>query len=306
MPPKIIGLTGKQEAGKTTAAKYLRERYGYAGSNLTDPMDEMLTPLMRRMGVPEHEILPRLNGTMKNVPIDGFEWLTGRKLKQAMGREFRDAVSRPYPDGSTDRGFFHDLWKLDNDEHPLLIHEQVRYDFEADLIRRDGGVVYEIYDPEGKHDDPHESEKIGFPVEARISNPKIGLESLHAALDAIMDVEPSTHVQLADAEEPLAAFDAEVDSMLNNHGPEIRRIADRVDEDTDLSDEVDDVMADIKGHLGTRAANQASDAEAIYAIEAASAWVTDNISNSTSDRRVAAVYAFLGVQEARVKLGEDA
>lgn len=306
MPPRIIGFTGKQEAGKTTAARYLRERHGYAGSNLTDPFDEMLAPLMRRMKVPEHEIMPRLTGNMKNVPIPGFEWLTGRKLKQAIGREFRDAISKPIGDGATDRGFFHDLWMVDNANHPRLIHEQVRYGFEADLIRRDGGVVYKIYDPNDTREDSHESEQIDFDVDGEISNPKTGLGPLHAALDGLMGEYASKTIQHSGDAGPLAAFDESIDDALNEHGEEIRKIADRLDAgDDDLSETLDDIASDIKGDLGAVAANTASDDQAEYAIDAAERWVTDNISNSTSDRRVAAVYAHLGAEGARKRIGGE-
>ena len=307
MAHRIIAFTGKQEAGKSTAARHLRERHGYGGTNLTDPFDEMLAPLLRRMGVPEHEILPRLTGGMKNAPIPGFEWLTGRKLKQAIGLEFRDAISRPKEGGGTDRGFFHDLWMADNAHLPRLVHEQVRYGFEADLIRRDGGVVYRIYDPDDTREDAHESERIDFPVDGDIANPKTGLGPLHDALDRLVGERPDAVVQHPDGHAPLADFDEDLGTMLNRHGEEIRAIADRADAGDDaLSETLDDVADEIKGHLGARAANTADDDQADYGVEAAERWVTDNVSNSTSDRRVAAVYAFLGVEEARRRLdGEE-
>ena len=302
MAPAILGITGKQEAGKSTAARYLRERHGYAGTNLTDPFDEMLTPLLRRMKVPEHEIQPRLTGDMKNTPIPGFEWLTGRKLKQAIGREFRDVISRPTSDGATDRGFFHDLWRVENAHHPRLVHEQVRYGFEAALIQRDGGQVYKVYDPDAKIEDEHESERIDFDVDAEIANPKVGLSGLHAALDALVGEVPNEVGNDGDAA-PLALFDAEIARMLDEHGPEIRTLADRLDGGADdLSETVDDIVCDIKGDLGAKAANSASDDDAEYAIAAAERWVTDNVSNSTSDRRIAGVYAHLGLDQARRRL----
>lgn len=205
MAPRIIGLTGKLESGKTTAARYLRERHGYEGSNLTDPMDEMLAPLLRRMKVPEHEIQPRLSGDMKGVPIPGYEWLTGRKLKQALGLEFRDAVSRPLPEGGTDRGLFHDLWVADNAHHERIVHEQIRYEFEARLIQRDGGVVYRIVNPDSTSTDEHESEKVDFEVDGEIINPRPTLDPLHAALDDVVGEEARADgegVGGADREEP--------------------------------------------------------------------------------------------------------
>lgn len=303
----IIGFTGKQEAGKSTAARYLRARYGFEGSNLTDPMDEMLVPLLRRMKVPDAEIARRLSGDMKNVAIPGFDWLTGRKLKQALGLEFRDVVSRPAAEGGTDRGLFHDLWKMDNERHAFIVHEQVRYAHEAALIRRDGGYVYEIVDPDEKREDDHESERIGFEVDARVMNPKTGLDTLHAALDVLMaplvnDVERI--VVKHGEDEPLAAFDDEIDAMLNTHGEEIRTLGDRMDaEGGEMSEVLDDVASEIKGHLGAKAANTADDDQAAYAVDAAERWVTDNVSNSTSDRRIAATYALLGVDGARQRLG---
>lgn len=309
MKPPIIGLTGEMESGKSTAAAYLRKHHGYAGSNLTDPMDEMLTPLLRRMKVPDHEIALRLSGSMKNDPIPGFDWLSGRKLKQALGREFRDVVSRPDGQGGTDRGLFHDLWRVDNENHPFLVHEQVRYAFEADLIRRDGGVVYKLVDPEKANDaegqEKHESEIIDFPVDAVIMNPKTGTDRLHAEIDALVGARPSLEIVRSETTDPVAAFDADIDAAINDHGPEIRTIADRLDAgDERLSEMLDDVSADVKDRLGADAANSATDENAAYAIDAVSSWVTDNISNSTSDRRVAAVYAFLGRDEAVKRIGD--
>lgn len=305
MKPPIIGLTGKLESGKSTAARYLRERHGYAGSAITDPMDEMLAPLMRRMGVPENEILPRLNGPMKNAKIPGFPWLTGRKLKQAIGREFRDAISRPLDDGTSSRTFFLELWEAENAHHQYLVNESIRYPFEAAHTQLRGGVVWHINDPNASSEDGHESEQIDFPVDRVVDNPKIGIEHLHAAIDALVGEEPSREAGLAQEADSLTTFDGDIDAALNDHGPEIRALSDALDAgDDDLSETVDDVVSEIKGALGAAAANGVPDAEAETAIAAAETWVTDNVSNSTSDRRVAAVFAFLGAEGARRTLNK--
>lgn len=303
----LIGLAGKKGSGKSTAARHLRERYGFAGTNLTDPMDEMLTPLLRRMGVPEEEILPRLAGEMKNEPIPGYEWLSGRRLKQALGREFRDAVSR-HVEGVSDRRFFHDLWKAENAHHPRLIHEQVRYPHERELIGQDGGHVYKIFDPDEKGGDDHESERIDFDTDGDIPNPKTGVEGLHARLDALMadliDEEPSPVVLHAQDESPVRTFEDSIDQALNEHGDEIRAVADHADVDETLSALVDRIGSEISAHLAKSAADAAGD-DAAIAAEAASAWVAENVTQSTSDRRVAAVYAHLGLEGARARLGVE-
>lgn len=185
----IIGFAGNMHSGKSEAADYLRRVYGFEGSNITDPMDEALAPLMRRLGVPSDEIMSRLNGNKKNDPIPGFDWISGRKLKQAFGREFRDAISQPVEnaENETDRGFFHDLWLRENKHHKRLVHASVRYPFEAELLRRDGAKVYRLVDPDDDQEYNHESENTTFETDGVIFNPKIGLENLHQALDKIMD-----------------------------------------------------------------------------------------------------------------------
>lgn len=109
--------------------------------------------------------------------------------------------------------------------------------------------------------------------------------------------------------ETVRNFDKEISEHLNTIGDELREVADMVDKDDgDLSEILDDIASDIKGHLAAKAANsqtsdEAEDADEI--IEVVEDWVTSNISNSTTDRRVAAAYAFLGREEARKKLGLD-
>lgn len=284
MKPKLIGLTGKMESGKSTAAAYLREKYGYKGTALTDPMDEMLRPLLLRMNVPEEEIGRRLHGDMKNVTIPGWEWLTGRKLKQAMGREFRDAVSRPDDKGGTDRGFFHDLWIEDNKSNEYKIHEQIRYDFEADLIRRDGGIVIEIYDPNHKGDDDHESEQISFPVDYRIENTKEGFDSFYKKIDEFMDWKP----------DEIEAYLNEVDCVLAKDKDLQEGMCEIVERSCRLSEEVDDCIDEIIGHFSALKANQVADSEVDGEIIDTETCLIENIKNVPIQKMLAACFAFYG------------
>ena len=107
-------------------------------------------------------------------------------------------------------------------------------------------------------------------------------------------------------QEPIGDFDQSISDHLNTHGEEIREAADMIDdEDGDRSDTLDDIIGDIKSHLGAKAANTVGDDEAEDAIETAERWTTNNVSNSTTDRRVAAAYAMLGREAARERLGLD-
>ena len=101
--------------------------------------------------------------------------------------------------------------------------------------------------------------------------------------------------------ETIRQFDESISRHLNDNGAEIREAADRLDNEDD-TDELDDIASEIKGGRGAKAANTVSDDEAEDAIETVERWVTNNVSNSTTDRRVAAAYAFLGREAARERL----
>ena len=106
---------------------------------------------------------------------------------------------------------------------------------------------------------------------------------------------------------PLSALEDRISNLLNEHGKEIRTIADEVDaeDDGDMSETLDDIASEAKGHYGALAANEHSDDDDEVVISYVEEWVTNEISNSTTDRRVALAYAMLGRDEARRRLGQD-
>lgn len=107
-------------------------------------------------------------------------------------------------------------------------------------------------------------------------------------------------------EDIIAGYDQSISDHLNTHGEEIREAADMIDdEDGDRSETLDDIISEAKGEIGAKAANTVGDDEAENAIETAERWITNNVSNSTTDRRVAAAYALLGREAARDRLGLD-
>ena len=196
--PKLIGLTGRKYAGKTTAANYLMEKYGYGGSAITDPMIEMAKPLLRRMGiVDETELDDRLQpwGKRKEEPIPGFEHLSGRKVLQAIGKDLRDALSRPSnspPEGNnhgTDSGIFYELWLQENDGIEFLVNQSLRYGFEGDIVTSSQGETWRIVNPEAPNDgDAHASERQDWPVTRTIIAPHSkGVEYLHQKIEKALD-----------------------------------------------------------------------------------------------------------------------
>lgn len=196
--PTIIGLTGRKYAGKSEAAKYLEERYGYKGTPITDPMIEMAEPLLKRMGITDQdEINDRLQpwGKRKEEPIPGFDHLSGRRILQAIGKDLRDALSRPSdmpPEGNehgTDSGLFYELWMKDNESVEYLSNQSVRYPFEGDIITESGGETWRIINPEAPDDgDTHASERQDWPVTREIIAPhSLGISYLRQQIDKAME-----------------------------------------------------------------------------------------------------------------------
>lgn len=195
--PPIIGLTGRKYAGKTEAAKYLESRYGYAGTPITDPMIEMADPLLKRMGIhDEPERMERLQpwGSRKDEPIPGFEHLSGRKILQTIGKDFRDAVSRPTDlviagnNCGTDSRFFYNLWLMDNSQTKYLCNQSVRYPFEGDIVVENGGEMWRIINPEAPDSgDTHPSERQDWPVTRELIAPHSkGVGYLQGLIDQIL------------------------------------------------------------------------------------------------------------------------
>lgn len=104
----------------------------------------------------------------------------------------------------------------------------------------------------------------------------------------------------------IANFDDEIARLLaGGYGGEIRKLADVVDNAEPLSHELDDIAEELKGHLGSKAMNQVDEEEADDALDTVDDWVANNVSNSSTSRRIAAAYALLGREEARRRLEQD-
>ncbi len=149
MKPILIGLTGRARSGKSTAAKhlvgtYLLEHYAFA-----DPLRDGLMAIFN-LDPTDFE------GERKELPL---AWLdrSPRQLMQSMGTEW--ARNNLHPD----------VWvllaeqNLDYMTKALgavlgFVISDVRFENEADFIRRRGGKVIHIFRPGAKAVNPHISE----------------------------------------------------------------------------------------------------------------------------------------------------
>lgn len=206
--PPLIGLSGYGETGKSEVARILRREFGYEGSHVKDPMMEMAISLLARMGVDTTEALDRLDGATKNEPIPGWPWLTGRKILQIIGKDFRDAMGDPAkrtfipapPKGgvgrpvfavdTVDETFFLDLWRREN-QAARVINESLRYPFEGHYFQANGGYVIRVTVPGQGPLSDHPSETSVVPFDYELVNHKRSLGELKEALVAALDAAPA-------------------------------------------------------------------------------------------------------------------
>lgn len=145
----LIGLAGAARSGKTTAAKHLATEHGFIHYALAMPLKGMLANGFNLSDA-------HLEGALKEQPLP---WLgkSPRELMQLLGTEFG-------------RGLVHnDIWlllaeqNLDSLARCLpgstgIVVSDLRFENEADWLRRRGGVVVHILRPEAPGVAAHSSE----------------------------------------------------------------------------------------------------------------------------------------------------
>ena len=149
MRPILIGLTGRARSGKTTAAEHLAQTYLLEQYAFADPLRDGLMAIFN-LDPTDFE------GDRKEQPL-GWLDCSPRQLMQSMGTEWARNTVHP------------DVWvKLaeQNLEYMTkalgavlgIIVSDVRFENEADLIRRRGGTVIHILRPNALAVNPHISE----------------------------------------------------------------------------------------------------------------------------------------------------
>lgn len=141
----LIGLTGAAGVGKDTAAMHLARQHNFIQVALATPLRNML---IAGFGLSESDFMP---GT-KNAMID---WIgrSPRQLLQTLGTEWG-------------RSHVHsEIWnrvaarELDRLRDMHVVVSDVRFENEADMIRRRGGVIVRIQRPDVAPVNPHMSER---------------------------------------------------------------------------------------------------------------------------------------------------
>ncbi|MBE0435691.1 MAG: deoxynucleotide monophosphate kinase [Methylomicrobium sp.] len=147
----IIGLAGKKQVGKSTAAKVLIDA-GFHWFSFADPMKVFARDLLHAIGL-SHEVID-YHMTYKEKIIPNLPNVTMRHLLQTLGTDWGRNMIHP------------DLWVFAASRAVMrsgiggngsLVFEDVRFENEASFIREHGGLVIHIV-RDANEVDPHASE----------------------------------------------------------------------------------------------------------------------------------------------------
>lgn len=142
--PALIGLTGRARAGKDTVADFLVAALGGYRYAFADPIRSMLVPLGVNLADPywdgrKEEIIPALG-------------VSPRRLMQTLGTDWGRELINP------------DLWLLMAQQRllhygPGMIVSDVRFNNEAEWIRKHGGKIIHVHRPVAVSVESHVSEQ---------------------------------------------------------------------------------------------------------------------------------------------------
>lgn len=138
---RLIGLTGRKQSGKSTAARYLRDTYGFRHADFADPIRALIAYVINTT-VEDME-------PVKELPQPALGGKTPRDGMKLLGTEWGRTMIHP------------DVWVMAMAPHirttPRLVIADVRFDNEAQLIVDHGGHIIEITRSTTTQDD-HASE----------------------------------------------------------------------------------------------------------------------------------------------------
>lgn len=131
-----IGLSGYAGSGKTEAALWIEQVFGYRRQHIAEPLRRMLASLLREYDYEEDEIARFLTGDLKESVVPELG-VTSRHLQITLGTEWgREQVS---PD------LWANLWA--DQAGSAAMNDSVRFPNEERAVRRAGGFTILVTRP---------------------------------------------------------------------------------------------------------------------------------------------------------------
>jgi len=175
----LIGLAGPARSGKSTAATYIEQQFGFAQYAFAQPLKEALRGMLN---LSDRE----LEGDLKEEALTDIG-LSPRQLMQTLGTEWgRQHGGRDFWLRVAERRLAHIEDALPHAFNGYVISD-VRFENEAAWVRARGGVILHIHRPDAPQVASHSSEH-GIAIhggDIEISN-DADIETLHAVLRAII------------------------------------------------------------------------------------------------------------------------
>lgn len=134
----VIGLSGFAQAGKTTAAKYLEEKYGIERRHIAEPLRAMCAALLRANKISEEMITRYLEGDLKESVIPELG-VSGRYLQITLGTEWgRNLIGED---------IWSETWRRTVAGNGDVQNDSVRFPNEEAAIKQLGGFTIMIKRP---------------------------------------------------------------------------------------------------------------------------------------------------------------
>lgn len=140
---QIIAFTGKKGTGKSTACKYLEEKYGFTRVNFKD---SLIAELKQYYSLVLDEL-----AIVYGMPVDELFIVKPpavRKLMQSHGQMRREEN----PD------YWVSDWVVQTYANNLIVTDDVRFLNEAEKVRQRGGIIIRLERTDMEHTDTHISE----------------------------------------------------------------------------------------------------------------------------------------------------
>lgn len=135
---RAIGLSGFAQTGKTTAANYIEQNYGFERKHIAEPLRAMLATLLKINGVCDEMITRYLVGDLKDGVIIPELGCTSRWAQQALGTQWGRKLINP--------ALWSDTWRRTAGTDKVM-NDSVRFLNEEDAIRELGGFTILIERP---------------------------------------------------------------------------------------------------------------------------------------------------------------
>lgn len=169
----IIGLTGYAGSGKSTIA---RNMFAFSPKKFARPLKAMMRALLLEQGVDDDTIRRMIEGDLKERPSPFLNMQTPRHAMQTLGTDWGRAL------------ICENLWAdaALRDLHPAIsyVFDDVRFDNEADAIRKAGGKIVRLHRSGVERTSDHPSEDLPW-ADIEVANDHDPIEVVNQIIKAV-------------------------------------------------------------------------------------------------------------------------